>query len=97
MFFRLVKEQMSSGRSQETLDSVGLQTPSEAGTSVHGEETAEGKYFDGDTKRNIVCIQLYSGLYFYNISGYKFLRYIFLRIFMATYVLKNSSLNRQKT
>lgn len=44
MCYRLAKEQVGSGRSQETLDSVGLQTPSEAGTSVHEEETAEGNY-----------------------------------------------------
>lgn len=46
MLFRLVKEQMGSGKSQETLDSVGLQTPSETGTSVHEGETVDGNDFD---------------------------------------------------
>lgn len=52
--FRIVKEQMGSGRSQETLDSVGLKTPSESGTSVHEGETVEGNCFDRVTHEKVV-------------------------------------------
>lgn len=45
---------MGSGKSQETLDSVGLQTPSESGTSVHEGETVEGKCFDRVTPKKVV-------------------------------------------
>ncbi|XP_036961535.1 piezo-type mechanosensitive ion channel component 2 [Acanthopagrus latus] len=38
---RLVKEQMGSGRSQETLNSIGLQTPSERGSVEQKEMTGE--------------------------------------------------------
>lgn len=45
---------MGSGRSQETLNSVGLQTPSETGTSVHEGETVEGNYFGRETRKKVV-------------------------------------------
>lgn len=48
MSCRLVKEQMGNGKSQETLDSVGLQTSSEKGAEEEEEEeeepTGEGNY-----------------------------------------------------
>lgn len=53
IFFRVVKEQMGSARSQETLDSVGLQTPSEIGTSVHERATTEGNYFESETHKRV--------------------------------------------
>lgn len=39
---RLLKEQMGNGKSQETLDSVGLQTSSERGADEQEERTGEG-------------------------------------------------------
>lgn len=44
MFFRMVKEQLGDGKSQETLDSVGLQSSSEKGAGEQEETTKEGKY-----------------------------------------------------
>lgn len=82
MYYRLAKEQISSGRSQETLDSVGLQTPSETGTSVHEEETAEGKYA--------------FNLYYYKVSSPQVSTLCAFTIFVAIDMLQNSSLTSQQ-
>lgn len=75
---------MSNGRSQETLDSVGLQTPSEAGTSVHEGETVEGNYFDRETHKKVVVGNLYD-----------YLVHVIFTIFMAIHMLQNSSIISQ--
>ncbi|XP_075882351.1 piezo-type mechanosensitive ion channel component 2 [Nelusetta ayraudi] len=66
---RLAKEQISSGRSQETLDSVGLQTPSETGTSVHEEETAEDSAASSPENKWIVIVDRASLLLIHALSG----------------------------
>lgn len=82
MYYRLAKEQISSGRSQETLDSVGLQTPSETGTSVHEEETAEGNYA--------------FNLYYYKVSSRQVSTLCAFTISVAIDMLQNSSLTSQQ-
>uniref|UniRef100_A0A3Q1F967 Uncharacterized protein n=1 Tax=Acanthochromis polyacanthus TaxID=80966 RepID=A0A3Q1F967_9TELE len=68
---RLVKEQMGSGRSQETLDSVGLQPSSDKGAEdqeeTTGEETLqssrEDKWIVIVDRASLLLIQTLSGLY----------------------------------
>ncbi|XP_029291030.1 LOW QUALITY PROTEIN: piezo-type mechanosensitive ion channel component 2 [Cottoperca gobio] len=68
---RLVKEQMGNGKSQETLDSVGLQSSSEKGAEGQEEKTEEetvpssreDKWIVIVDRASLLVIQAQSGLY----------------------------------
>ncbi|XP_008287485.1 piezo-type mechanosensitive ion channel component 2 [Stegastes partitus] len=85
---RLVKEQMGTGKSQETLDSIGLQSTSEKGAEEQdettGEETAqssrEDKWFLIVDRASLLLVQALSGLFRLQELGWRLLELHSLKI-----------------